>query len=307
MSNFTRSFLKIIPTIREATLDTIAKTSLKGEKILIPTREGTVEVFLHSSTKEYAPVVFEFHGGGFVLGDARKDDTLREVIKDALDINVVGVNYRKAPEYPYPAAVEDAYDVIKYFYDNAKRLQIDKEHFITLGFSAGATLATVMAILASEKNEFQLAGQVLHYPYLDAVTDPHTKEHHPEDLPEEVMEAFIELYSGKVDLKEVTVSPIYATKDQLSKVAKAALFMASEDALCLEGILYASQLRKAGVEVFEKVIQNTYHGYMEDLFNRPCYEELPDDTKKLHAFNIDIIANESMKETIEVLRKMCFE
>jgi len=307
VGNFTRSFLKIIPSIRESTLETIAKNPLKGQKMLIPTREGTVEVFLHSSTKEYAPVVFEFHGGGFVLGDARKDDNLREVIKDALDINVVGVNYRKAPEYPYPAAVEDAYDVIKYFYENASNLHVDKEHFITLGFSAGATLATIMAILSSKKKEFQLAGQVLHYPYLDAVTDPKTKEHHPQDLPEEVMEAFIELYSGNVDLKEVTVSPIYATKEQLSKIAKAALFMASEDALCLEGILYAKQLEKAGVEVFEKVIPHTYHGYMEDLFNRPCYDELPEDTKKLHASNIDIIANESMHETIEVLRNMCFE
>lgn len=304
MGDFTKNFLKIIPSLRESTMELINTIPLKGKLMMIPCRAGEIEVFIHKSSRENAPLLFEFHGGGFVLGDARKDDHLRETIKKALDINVVGVNYRKAPEYPYPAAVEDSYDVLKYFYKNAEVLQIDKTKFFTLGFSAGANLATVMAILSKEKKEFTLAGQILHYPYLDALSEPQSKERHPADLPEEVMKAFIELYSGKENLKDVTISPFYATKEQLCNTARAALFMAGEDALCAEGIIYADKLVKAGVKVASKVIPNAHHGYMEDLFNRPCYDALPEDTKAVHHENIAQIAEKSMKDTIATLKLM---
>lgn len=303
MSSFTRSFQRIVPSLRASTLELIENNPLSGQRLMVPVRDGEVSVFVNRAARKGAPCIFEFHGGGFVLGDARKDDHLREVIKDALDATVIGVNYRLAPEYPYPTAIHDAYDVILYFYEHAQEFDLDVDKFITLGFSAGSNLAAVVAILAGEKEEFKLAGQVLHYPYLDAVTPPEVKKQHPADLPMEVMVAFNELYT-KEDPRDATISPLYATREQLEKMPETALFMAKEDALCDEGIQFGKKLNEAGVKVKSHAVPGAYHGYMEDLFNQSCYDALPDDTRALHHPDIEKIAYDSMEQTIAWIRAL---
>ncbi|MDK2808419.1 MAG: hypothetical protein PWP24_1154, partial [Clostridiales bacterium] len=72
MDQFTRSFQKIIPSLRESTMEIIEQYPIHGTLFLVPAKEREIEVFLHRTKRENAPVVFEFHGGGFVLGDAKK-------------------------------------------------------------------------------------------------------------------------------------------------------------------------------------------------------------------------------------------
>jgi len=301
MNEFTRSFKKIVPSIRESMLEAIEGIPLKGKRMMIPCRDCEIEVFIHESGKENAPVLFEFHGGGFVLGDARKGDLFRELIKNEMDINVIGVNYRKAPEYPYPAAVNDAFDVVKYFSDHANEFKIDKERFAVIGFSAGANLATITAMQAVATNAFSIACQILHYPYLDGVSDPSSKKYHLGDLPVEVMEAFIELYGNGEDSQEPYISPLYASIEQLNKTAPAALFMAGEDALCEEGLEYARMLYEAGVPVSSKIVADMHHGYMEDYYNKACYELNPPDTIKKHSPYMKVRALESLNDTMYIL------
>lgn len=302
MKDYTRSFAKIVPSIRKSTMDIINKHPLMGTLLSVPTRDGYVEVFIHKASTDNKPVLFEFHGGGFALNDARKDDNLRQTIRGNLDINVVGVNYRKAPEHPFPAAINDCYDVIKYFHDNGDKLGVDTDKFAVVGFSAGANLATVTAIQVAQTKEFQIKMQILHYPHLDSVTDPREKKRHPADLPIELMDTFTEMYCGGENLSDYRISPLYATEELLRGTAKAYIFPVEDDALCEEGIAYGEKLKAAGVPTEVKIIKDAYHGYIEDLYNLPCYETLPEDTRALHHEDIANTASQALEQSIVILK-----
>lgn len=304
MSDFIRSFKRIVPSMRAFTMDIIRQNPIYGERRMIPTRDGEIEVYVHRAEGECVPVLFEFHGGGLVLGDAAKDDNLCERIKNETGITVIGVNYRKAPEHPYPAANHDAYDVVKYVHDHAEEFGIDPDKMAVMGFSGGATLATVTAMKAAQTKEFTLALQILHYPYVDGASSPESKISHPADLPVDVMAAFTELYAGDEDLKKSDISPLYALNEELAGVAPAAFYMAGEDALCPEGCSYAVRLKQAQVEVVaEEIVPDMHHGYMEDYFNQPCYQSQPEDTLKLHSPRMAEMAEKVLKSTEELLRK----
>lgn len=284
-------------------MEIIKKDPMAGEKqlLLLPGRE--IEIYVHRAPGKRVPVLFEFHGGGFVLGNAAKNAALRERIRKETGITVIGVNYRKAPEYPYPAAVEDAYDVIKYVHDNAAAFFINPEKMAVMGFSAGAQLAAVTAVRAGKRKEFSLACQILHYPFLDAAAQPAEKKKYPADVPVEVMEAFTELYGNGADLKNPELSPVHTPARELAGCAPAALFMAQADALCEEGLVYAERLEEAGVFVIRKEVEEEmHHGYMEDYFNQACYESLPQDTKALHSPKLKETAEAVLKKTEDILK-----
>lgn len=308
MGDYIRSFRKILPSLRESTMEVIRRNPVYGERNMIPCRDCEVEVYLHRASRGQAPVLFEFHGGGLVLGDASKDDNLCERIKNDLDITVIGVNYRKAPEHPYPAANQDAYDVVKYVYEHSEEFGIHPAKMAVMGFSAGATLATITAMKAAETKEFPLVCQILHYPYLDGVTDPASKKEYPANLSVELMEAFTALYGNGEDPAKPDISPLYAPKEMLAGSAPAALFMAEKDALCDEGLAYAEHLEAAGVPVIlNKIVTETHHGYMEDYFNKPCYEIQPEDTRTLHSPKMGQRAEMILKRTEKILKEYLLE
>lgn len=303
MGSFTKSFLKIIPSLREYTMEVIRQNPILGECRKIPVRGGEIEVYVHRALRSYAPVLFEFHGGGLVLGDAAKDDHLCERIKDELDITVIGVNYRKAPEYPYPAAWQDAYDAVNYVHKHNDEFGINPKKMAVMGFSGGATLATITAMKAAETGDFPLSCQILHYPYVDGASHPASKKQHPADLSVEVMEAFTELYGNGEDPKKADISPLYAENERLRGSAPAALFMAGEDALREEGFAYAARLIQAGVLLIaQEAVPEMHHGYMEDYFNQPCYRSQPEDTLALHSPRMEEMAEAVLKKTEAVLK-----
>ncbi|MBE7724076.1 MAG: alpha/beta hydrolase [Enterocloster citroniae] len=308
MGSYTRSFLKILPSLREYTMEVIRQNPVLGKCRKIPVQSGEIEIYIHPASRPHAPVLFEFHGGGLVLGDAAKDDHLCERIKEELNITVIGVNYRKAPEYPYPTAWQDAYDAVSYVHSHSTEFAIDPGRMAVLGFSGGATLATILAMKAAQTGEFSLACQILHYPYVDGASHPASKKHHPADLPIEVMEAFTELYGNGEDPKKADISPLYATNELLKGSAPAALFMAGEDALREEGFAYAARLVQAGVPVIvQEAVPEMHHGYMEDYFNQPCYKSQPEDTLALHSPKMPEMAEAVLKKTEVILAKYLFE
>jgi acetyl esterase len=108
---------------------------------------------------EDAPVLLYLHGGGFVVGGLDSHDDICAELCDGADIDVVAVRYRLAPEYPFPAAFEDGWEVLQALGRTASRLIIG-------GDSAGGNLAAALAIKARDENGPKLAGQVLIYPGL---------------------------------------------------------------------------------------------------------------------------------------------
>lgn len=250
-----------------------------------------------------APVVFELHGGGFALGDARKDDAFCAALRDNLRVHVVAVNYPKAPEHPYPAAPEAVWQVLLWFAQNAARFGMDASRFAVLGFSSGGNLAAVTALRAvRESAPFTLAAQVLHYPFLDAATSPAHKNPQPWDLSAEVMDAFTELYCAGADPHDITISPACAAPEQLRGAAPAFVLTAGRDALQAEGEEYARLLQAAGCAVQYAAQPHAHHGYVEDWFNQACYEATPEDTRAFHDAQFGISAQSALDDSVSFLR-----
>lgn len=304
MQEFAKYFMRIAPSIRQETMDIIRQTLLKGKRMTVPLLGRDVEVYLHRVKADKAlPVVFEMHGGGLVLGDAAKDDNLRQTLCEAAGVHVVGINYRKAPENPYPAAVNDVCDTMQWFAAHAEEYGMDSERFALLGFSGGATLAAAAALRLQGQQKFGLKCQLLHYPYLDAVTEPAEKPCFEVGLPVEVMQAFTELYSTPEQRANPEVSPVCAPKELLQNTPPAGIWLAQQDSLQQEGRRYARQLAEAGVQVYVTVVPDTHHGYVEDHYNRPCFESSAEDTRSKLNPDFGRHAEEAMVETVNILKK----
>ena len=115
-----RVFLDLVPAVRRLQEDVLRGQTTAGEQMEIPLEGRSVTVYLHRAPSEHLPVVFEFHGGGYVFGDAKADDGYCERICRLSGCHVVGVNYRLAPECRYPAQLEDAWEVISWFREHAE-------------------------------------------------------------------------------------------------------------------------------------------------------------------------------------------
>ncbi len=305
-----RGFLDMLPSIREFNTQVVMEQELtaEAEEFALPGRKITI-CFHRAKDADgrilegNRPVLFEFHGGGFMLGNAEKTDRLCEKIAVDLGIHVVGVNYRLAPENPYPAAVKDAYGVIRRMYQRADQYGIDPEKMAVMGYSAGATLAAASAMQAVLHGELSLKAQILHYPYLDAVHLPDEKKHYDCDMAPEIMRAFTLLYSTDEERTDPFVSPVLAGDELLTGTAPALVLPAGRDSLKVEGLLYAEHLDKAGVPVRVQVMEKMHHGYIEDAANPRAYEVSDAEARKTHDPSFRMMADQAIQMSEEFLRE----
>ncbi|RVT91177.1 alpha/beta hydrolase [Sphingomonas crocodyli] len=157
----------------------LAATTL--EERTIPGLDGEPDVRLvlirPKTLPANAPAVLNFHGGGYLIGRAEMSEASQRPIAQKLDCLIVNVDYRLAPENPYPAQINDGYAALKWLFENAADLGVDATRIGVMGDSAGGGLAAAMALLARDKGEYKLAFQYLVYPMLDDRTctssDPH--------------------------------------------------------------------------------------------------------------------------------------
>lgn len=170
-----------------------------------------------ASSSGVRPVVVELHGGGFALGDARKGDGLRDWIARSFDAHVVGVEYRLAPEHPFPAQLVDALSAIALVC--AGGAGVEAGPVCLMGTSAGALLAVSCALVilcrgrgsrevlglelpaslseSLDACDPQLSGLVLHYPYLDASEATDALKERAVDVPAALTDAFARWYVGQ--------------------------------------------------------------------------------------------------------------
>ena len=124
------------------------------------------------------PVILYLHGGGFVLGKPEMADDLLWHLTHELQTVIVAVDYRLAPEHPFPVPLEDCHAALGWIFDNQRNFNLDPERVVVMGHSAGGGLAAALCILARDRGQHPLAGQVLIYPMLDHRTgsadSPHT-------------------------------------------------------------------------------------------------------------------------------------
>jgi acetyl esterase/lipase len=152
----------------------------------VPGHEGDPEVLIRIYRPTEAvtslPAVLWFHGGGFVLGDIELDDLMcRQLAKDVQSV-VVGVEYRLAPENPYPAALHDAYAALRWVAQHAGEIGVDPAHLAVAGASAGANIAAGLTLLARDEGQVHVSFQLLIYPTIDDNTVVQADENKPDAL-----------------------------------------------------------------------------------------------------------------------------
>ena len=126
-----------------------------------------IRLFVPRGEARLRPGILQIHGGGYVLGSAEISDAENRVMALEQDAVIVSVDYRLAPETPFPGPVEDCYAALQWFAANAGELGVDPDRIVVLGASAGGGLAAATALLARDRGGPRLAGQFLIYPMLD--------------------------------------------------------------------------------------------------------------------------------------------
>jgi len=208
------------------------------------------------------PVLVVFHGGGWVIGTAEQFDGIARQLANASDAVVVSVDYRLAPEHPFPAPLDDCWTAVQWTFAHAAELGGDPTRVAVGGDSAGGNLAAVCALRARDAG-FPLALQVLIYPVCDCdfTTASYGENAEGYFLEREEMQWFFDCYTdrGKHDPADPSISPMRA--DDLTGVAPALVITAEYDPLRDEGEAYAAKLRAAGVDVETMRYEGLIHGF----------------------------------------------
>jgi acetyl esterase/lipase len=201
-----------------------------------------------------APALLWIHGGGYVLGTAKQDDGLCRRYTRALGITVASVEYRLAPEHPYPAALEDCYSALTWLTGlpavNPARVAIG-------GASAGGGLAAALALLARNRGQVKPVLQLLAYPMLDDRSAASPKNRHYRLWSPNSNRFGWAAYLGDVD-PQVAVP---ARRDDLSGLPPAWIGVGTHDLFHDEDRAYAERLNRAGVLCHVEVVPGAFHGF----------------------------------------------
>jgi acetyl esterase len=237
------------------------KRALRKE-IHLDTAFGQVRTLWYGfENSRKAAVFFDLHGGGFILGSAGMDESMNLELVKQVGCKVISIDYAKAPEFPYPAAVNQVYAVVSHVFENAEKYAIDEKKMAIGGHSAGGNLSAVTCLKARKEGKFQLACQVLDYPVLDLATGPLEKPHPKGSVPPDMAQVFNDCYVDPAQAEEPYVSPVYATQVDLEGLPPALFILAGRDSLHDEGLKYCGMLGKAGVVTECHEYPNAAHGF----------------------------------------------
>ena len=253
------------------------RTTLPEEELLeiedrmIPGWEGDPEVSVRiyrpkavaADPGTTVPGVLQIHGGGFIIGSVEAEHAGAVLTAADLGAVLVSVEYRLAPEHPYPAGLHDCYAALTFLHGEAAALGVDPDRIAVTGASAGGGLAAATALLARERGGPPICFQMLHIPELDDRLETPSMQRFVDSplwnrpLAVKSWEFYLGDLSGKDDV------PIYAAPARatdLSGLPPAYVSTAENDPLRDEGIAYALGMLQAGVSVELHQFPGTFHG-----------------------------------------------
>lgn len=223
----------------------------------------TIPVRIYRSEKATNPALVYYHGGGYVTGSIETHDAICRTLANEAGCTVISVGYRLAPEYKFPAPVEDAYDTLEWIAGHAKELNIDASRLAVGGDSAGGTLATVSALIASERGGPTLVHQLLFYPVTGTeVNLPLSLIDYANGylLDEGLIRWFQHQYfNDDTEVMHPYASPILS--EHLGKLPATTLLTAEYDPLRDVGRAYANKLISLGIPVTYKNYGGLIHGF----------------------------------------------
>ncbi len=231
-----------------------------------PVAESRLLIFDRIAVRAYRPVTGEvlpalvyFHGGGWTIGDLDTHDVLCRQLANGARCAVFSVDYRLAPEAPFPAAVEDCLAATRFVFEKSGSLKIDVSRIAVGGDSAGGNLAAVVAL----HRQTPLAFQLLIYPATDqrCDTESHRRNAAGYLLTREGIEFFRRCYlPEKKHWADWRASPLLAASH--ADLPPAFVITAGYDPLLDEGRAYAERLANAGVEVAYREYSDMVHGFL---------------------------------------------
>lgn len=205
------------------------------------------------------PVLAYAHGGGWVTGSVQTTDTICAALALQAGTCVASIDYRLAPDAPYPAALDDVESGVRWLLGNAESLFLDTQSLSIGGDSAGGNLAAALAIRL--RDLVPLRAQVLIYPVLDATLScPSVREFNGWGLRLRDMTVYRDAYAGEADRSDPELSPLLV--DDVAGLAPAYVVTAGLDCLRDEGRRYAARLAAAGVTVEYVHYPHLPHGFM---------------------------------------------
>ncbi len=213
----------------------------------------------------FAPTLVWFHGGGFVFGSLETHDAQMRTLASLGACNVLAVDYRLAPEAPYPAAIEDAYAVLVTVGRDPARFGTTGSQVAIGGDSAGGNIATVTTMVARDRGGPPIALQVLVYPDADARAGLNRASWRAYDgfvLERTEKDRILAMYLPHVDRTIPYVSPALASLAALRDLPRALVVTAGCDPQRDEAEDYVGRLRSAGVSVAATRYAGMIHGFM---------------------------------------------
>lgn len=229
--------------------------------------EVLVRVYEPADRPATLPALLWIHGGGYVLGSVEDDDIRARVLAKRINCVVASVDYRLAPEHPFPAPVEDCYAALKWLAANADALDVDPKRIAIGGASAGGGLTAGLALLARDRGEVNVAFQLPIYPMIDdtnttpsshAITEPRVWNRQSNLLG---WQAYLGQEPGSDDVSPYAAA---ARATDLAGLPPAYIPVGELDLFLDENITYAQRLMQAGVPTELHIYRGCYHG--SDVF-----------------------------------------
>ena len=248
------------------------------ESIILKKHEIKIRIFMPKQFNK--KVIIYFHGGGWVIGSVNSYNKICHKISNSTGCIVVSVDYPLAPEYKFPVALDDCYEVVKYLNKQKSIIHNKFDEIILMGDSAGGNLAAVVSLMGRDSKDFKIEKQILIYPvtyYDHSENSPFlsVKENGKDWLlTNKKINDYFELYvSKKEDLKNPYVSPIIS--NDLSNQPKTLIITSEFDPLKDEGLAYGEKLKIFNNDVKIYCIKDTIHGFFNySLFKKQIEETL---------------------------------
>jgi acetyl esterase len=249
----------------------------------IPVADGT-----HILGRLYKPetittksLIIFYHGGGYVFGSVETHDKTCRWLASALQTPIISIDYRLAPEYPFPTSIEDGYTAFEWVVQNATKIGVAYEKLVVAGDSAGGNLATMVSLLARDRYAPKIDLQFLIYPWISDDFDTHSYRQYATDhlLTKKDCIYFTEHYMTNAGAVDYSAFPLENT--DLKNLPPAFVVVAECDVLHDEGVAYAQKLRAAGNTVYEVEAEGMIHGFLNQFPIKASYNAVDKILKEL--------------------------
>ncbi|WP_074204971.1 alpha/beta hydrolase [Parasphingorhabdus marina] len=246
----------------------VVPAHLERKEIRLTSRDGLAEItalmYLNKQGNRPSPAFLHIHGGGLVAGCARAHDRRNLRLCGELGITVLSVDYRLAPENPYPAAMQDCLGALDWLFENAAAVGIDPAAIAVGGDSAGGGLAAGLCQAVRDEGTDSIASQHLVYPMLD----------HQTGMPEQPTNPLVGEYVWTPQKNQFgwqsylgpqkPVSPaVPAAAERLNNLPPAWIWVGQLDLFRDESISYANRLMTEGVPTELHVVPGAVHGFSQ--------------------------------------------